>query len=236
VDITWLVGVALIAAAAWAPERDQQDRRDRTLGTGALLAIPVAFASSSVVLLMVASLSGTFQNAAVIWLAGASVLLALARTALTFREVRHPSEARLQARTDELTGLPNQRDFLERLSSLTERTPSAEGTSRFAVLLLDLDRFEEVNDGLGHPVGDDLLRLIGPRLAQSLTRGGHLARMGGDEFGVLLPGADEAGASRVAHDMNVALRETFHVGGMPLHIDASIGIPWYPSTGPHPRR
>ena len=120
VDITWLVGVGLMAAATWAPDGEEHDR---TPGTGTLLAVPVRFALASVILLLVASLSNLVTNEVVPWLAGATILFALARTTLTFREVRHLEEARRRAQTNELTGLPNRRDFLEKLSLLAAPTP-----------------------------------------------------------------------------------------------------------------
>ncbi len=110
----------------------------------------------------------------------------------------------------------------------------ATAARRYAVLLIDLDRFKEISDTFGHAVGDDLLRLVGPRLTEAVGRGGLLARMGGDEFGVLLPDADRAAASRVARAMNLALREAFVLEGMPLHIDASIGVAMAPEHGTSP--
>ncbi len=120
------------------------------------------------------------------------VLAAIARTAITFREVRAFNEVKQQARTDELTGLPNRRGAAASgrgrlVAAATARRPAA-------LLLLDLDGFKEVNDSLGHHAGDHLLRQIGPRLRPALRTGDLLARLGGDEFAVLLPdaGLDEA--------------------------------------------
>ena len=226
-DLTWPVGVALIAAAAWSPGSERPAER---LDGWALLGVPLLFASTSLVLLLVEGLTDGRPDVAVVLLAGATIALALVRTALTFREVRTLAEARTQARTDELTGLANRRAFVEQLDDV-----SGDGSCRrYAVLLVDLDRFKEINDSFGHAVGDDLLRLVGPRLTEAVGRGGLLARMGGDEFGVLLPDADRATASRVARAMNLALREAFVLEGMPLHIDASIGVAAAPEHGTSP--
>ena len=226
-DVPWLAAVALMATAAWAPDREHLPRRMDGWG---LLAVPVLFAAVSVALLVHGSLQAASAPRLVTLLAGATILLALARLALTFREVRQLAEARVQARTDELTGLANRRQFLETLGVLTEAEADSD-PEPYALLLIDLDRFKEVNDSFGHPVGDQLLRLIGPRLQQSLSRGGELARMGGDEFGVLLRGADASAACRVAHRINTSLREAFVLDGMPMHIDASIGIALAPRHG-----
>ena len=237
VDLTWLVGVALMAAAAWV--RDDEPPVERMAGW-ALLAVPLTFAGSSVAVLVIDSLRPVGAPPVVVLLAGTTIVLALCRTTLTFHEVRQLSEARQEARTDELTGLANRRAFLEQLELLAAglgpegfRGVGGDDTP-FALLLIDLDRFKEVNDSFGHPVGDELLRLVGPRLHSALGRGGTLARMGGDEFAVLLAGADGTVASRVARDIGVALRETFVLEGMPLHIDASIGIALAPEHGRTP--
>jgi diguanylate cyclase (GGDEF)-like protein len=132
-----------------------------------------------------------------------------------------------EAHHDPLTGLPNRRRFTEQL----EVTVYDEDEPTCAVLMIDLDRFKEINDSFGHSVGDDLLCLVGPRLQSALEPGDLLARMGGDEFAVLLPDADERRARDVATRLGTALRDAFVLDGMPLHVDASIGIALCPDHG-----
>jgi diguanylate cyclase (GGDEF)-like protein len=132
-----------------------------------------------------------------------------------------------EAHQDPLTGLPNRRRFTEELERTVYRSPE----QSCAVLMIDLDRFKEINDSFGHSIGDDLLTLVGPRLQSALQPGDLLARMGGDEFAVLLPGADHGRARTVADDLGTALREAFVLDGMRLHVDASIGIALCPDHG-----
>ena len=132
-----------------------------------------------------------------------------------------------EAHHDPLTGLANRRRFIEEL----EATVYGTGARSCAVLMIDLDRFKEINDSFGHSVGDDLLCLVGPRLQRALQDGDLLARMGGDEFAVLLPDADAARAEQVATDLGAALRDAFELDGMPLHVDASVGVALCPEHG-----
>lgn len=105
------------------------------------------------------------------------MLTGLARTAVTFREVRNFYEVRAQVHTDELTGLPNRRVLLARAEQVLHEAGTA---TPAALLLLDLDGFKEVNDGFGHHAGDALLRQIGSRPEGLLRPGDVLARLGGD--------------------------------------------------------
>jgi len=123
---------------------------------------------------------------------------------------------------DLLTGLPNRALLIERLQQQLLRQPRT-GES-VAVLVMDLIDFKAVNDSLGHDVGDNLLRQVGPRLAASLRTADTIARLGGDEFAILLPGTDETGAARVAQKMLAALEQAFPLEGESLDIGASVGV------------
>jgi len=123
---------------------------------------------------------------------------------------------------DLLTGLPNRALLIERLQQQLLRQPRT-GES-VAVLVMDLTDFKAVNDSLGHDVGDNLLRQVGPRLAASLRAADTIARLGGDEFAILLPGTDETGAARVAQKMLAALEQAFPLEGEALDIGASVGV------------
>ncbi|MDK3257482.1 bifunctional diguanylate cyclase/phosphodiesterase [Blastococcus capsensis] len=147
-------------------------------------------------------------------------------------ELRAAEQRRLvqlatEAHHDPLTGLANRRRFIEQVES----TVYADGEPRCALLMIDLDRFKEINDSFGHSVGDDLLCLVGPRLQDVLHDGDLLARMGGDEFAVLLPDADAGRAREVAESLGAGLRDAFVLDGMALHVDASIGIALCPDHG-----
>jgi diguanylate cyclase (GGDEF)-like protein len=136
---------------------------------------------------------------------------------------------RHHATHDALTGLPNWvlvRDRLEQSLAAASRT-----TDEVALLLIDLDRFKEINDTLGHSYGDKLLEQVGPRLQSVLRDGDTVGRLGGDEFAVLLPSVDGASeAQAVAERLRSALHRPFDVEGVILDIEASIGIvlsPWH---------
>jgi diguanylate cyclase (GGDEF)-like protein len=132
-----------------------------------------------------------------------------------------------QAHHDELTGLPNRSLLLRRTDDALLGVARSGG--RAGLLLLDLDRFKEVNDTLGHPVGDALLRVVAHRLTHSVRPGDLVARLGGDEFAVLLPSAaDESVAGEVAARLRGALAEPIRLGGILFKIEASIGIALYP--------
>jgi diguanylate cyclase (GGDEF)-like protein len=133
-----------------------------------------------------------------------------------------------QAHHDELTGLSNRKLLIRKLED-TLAQAAVSGT-KVGFLLLDLDRgLKEVNDTLGHAVGDRLLRLVAHRLTHSIRPGDMVARLGGDEFAVLLPAVKEASAAReVAARLRAAVAEPIRLEGMSFVIEVSIGIAMYP--------
>ena len=135
-----------------------------------------------------------------------------------------------QALHDDLTGLPNRVLLHDRIHQSVlgiERDKSL-----VAVMLMDLDRFKEVNDTLGHHSGDLLLKQIGPRLRSILRESDTIARLGGDEFGILLPNvSDRPAAVQVADKIKRALDLPFEIQGLKLNIEASIGIAFSPDHG-----
>jgi diguanylate cyclase len=229
VDNVWLIGVVPMALAAWM--RPAQETKRSAPAGWVLLAVPAAFTSIGVGLLVKGSLQDSSAPTSVVVLSAATIVAALLRMSLTFREVRALADARRQARTDDLTDLGNRRFFLEQLDLVTDETGSG---LRAAVLLIDLDSFKDVNDSYGHHTGDQLLRMIGPRLRAALSDGDTLTRMGGDEFGIVLHNADAARAADVARKMRDQLLEPFVLVGMPLHVEASIGISLFPEHGATP--
>ena len=135
-----------------------------------------------------------------------------------------------QSHHDALTGLPNRLMFQERLGHGLKRAQRQK--TGLAVIFLDLDRFKNVNDGLGHPVGDELLQQVGERLCGVLRADDTLARLGGDEFILLLEGAGEASEiATVAEKLLEELGQPFLVDGHELFQSASIGISLYPDDG-----
>jgi diguanylate cyclase (GGDEF)-like protein len=129
---------------------------------------------------------------------------------------------RHQAHHDALTGLPNRTQLREHARGLLA---DADRRSDYvAVLLIDLDRFKEINDVLGHASGDLLLARLGPLMATAVRDGDILARLGGDEFAAVLAHADEKAAIAVADRLNALLTETIEVDGIALQIDGSVGI------------
>jgi diguanylate cyclase (GGDEF)-like protein len=135
-----------------------------------------------------------------------------------------------QALHDELTGLPNRKMLIV---STEEALAEARHDERVGLFLIDLDRFKEVNDTMGHPVGDRLLQLVAHRLTHSVRPGDVVARLGGDEFAVLLPSIRDAHAAReVAARLRAALTEPVRLEGMSFDLDGSVGIALYPDHAP----
>ncbi|WP_133718844.1 EAL domain-containing protein [Methylocaldum gracile] len=152
-----------------------------------------------------------------------------------FTDITHlkRSETQLEylAHYDPLTGLPNRLLLLSRLNHALER--ARRDRSRGAVLFLDLDRFKNVNDSLGHATGDELLQLASQRMRECLRETDTVARLGGDEFVVVLEElSDPENAASVAHHLIDRLSAPFVLsGGQEVYIGASLGIGIFPDDG-----
>ena len=170
--------------------------------------------------LALSTLTGTVGAAT--WCAALATTGAGVRLAVNVRELAQLAVTRREALTDELTGLANRRAVLRRVEELcAEETP-------LALALLDLDKFKEVNDALGHAAGDDLLRMVATRLEAVLRPGDLLGRLGGDEFAVVaLMDPDvplEDAARAVGRRLHARLAEPFVIGGMAIHSAVSVGV------------
>ncbi|WP_198358718.1 sensor domain-containing protein [Noviherbaspirillum autotrophicum] len=172
-----------------------------------------------------------------------------------YRTVRHPTPAEMRladiaarmagiaierkqaeerigfmAHHDMLTGLPNRALLLDRAAQAIAQA-GRQGNC-VAVLFIDLDYFKNINDSLGHPVGDQVLRMAAQRLQDCLRKGDSLARLGGDEFVIALPALSDSGiAALVAQKVLDALDMPFAVDAQELHVGCSIGISMFPADG-----
>jgi diguanylate cyclase (GGDEF)-like protein len=211
-----VLAVVPFAAAAWLREPVATPGPEFS---PVVLAALLAYAATALTLLVVGQFVSLPPVAAT--LATVTVLAGMARAGLTIVDRLQVSHR--QAVTDDLTGLGNRRHLLARLDEAIGSTDD-----EVALLLIDLDGFKELNDTLGHVAGDEVLRQIGPRLQDALRPGDTLARLGGDEFAVVLDPGDEASASAAGLRLRAALERSFAVGGIRVHIDASIGIALFP--------
>ncbi|HWG95247.1 MAG TPA: EAL domain-containing protein [Mycobacteriales bacterium] len=235
VDVLWCAGFLLVADGALARATPDEDPRP---GTRLLPALPAAGAIAALVLSgrLGAGLD-LLQTALVVALGAAltarQVLLGLENAALQralAQEVAERTEqldaavrdVHRQARTDPLTGLANRDGFVE---AAVEALAHTGDDGRTAVVLLDLDRFQEVNDGLGHDVGDTVLEAAARRLACGLRPGQVLARLGGDEFAVLLTDLPRsADAVAVAERLARLMGAPLDLGPFEVVVGASAGL------------
>ncbi|MET4094154.1 EAL domain-containing protein [Arthrobacter sp. UYCu712] len=221
-DAFWALGIALIGI--WVV---MQGRNDDAPGNKKLRVPSQAVPALATVASLVVLILGTQVRVALLAVFLASLTLSLAALPLVFRQRIRLADLQRQARTDELTGLPNRRalyaDVPSRLAS--------NGRRRSAVLLLDLDKFKEINDSLGHDVGDTLLTQVAARLSGQLRPADLLARMGGDEFVMHVDNCGTEEAQAVALKLRAALAEPYDLGSVTVHVNASIGISCYPDQG-----
>ncbi len=211
-DALWGAGFALIVGAACARRGPEvAGRPPRPAG-----AVLVTGAALAVVLLVLD------PDGAVGWVIKAFAIATLvgagARTVLALREARGAAEALRLSLTDELTGLPNRRALLAEGDDLLRRGRDV------GVLLLDIDGFKDINDSLGHSVGDDVLITLAHRIRATLDPKVMVARLGGDEFAVLAPADDVLALFEVAEQVRTAIRAPLRAARMDLTVDASVGV------------
>jgi diguanylate cyclase (GGDEF)-like protein len=225
VDLLWPVGAALVVPAA-AVRADRQTDSDPN--SGWLLLVPVACTLAAGGVLVYDHFSRVSMVAVV--LAGLTLVTALLRTIYTFNEVRALTDLRRLALTDDLTGLANRRAFYEEVDAALEDARG--GRAALSLMCVDLDRFKELNDTLGHHAGDLVLRQVGPRVRAAVPGAATIARLGGDEFAVLLTDCSDEGASLAAAGaIRSALESSFQVDEVTVHVEASVGIAVYPQHG-----
>lgn len=148
------------------------------------------------------------------------------RLALSLSRAREERNRHL-ALHDALTGLPNRREFDHQSVRAVARHDR--GGHEFALLYIDLDGFKAINDQYGHDTGNELLKVIGSRLAHAVRKGDSISRHGGDEFACLLPDvADDAQATSIARKLHFAISAPCQVGSVKVSIGPSIGMALYP--------
>jgi diguanylate cyclase (GGDEF)-like protein len=209
-----VLSLAMPTLLAFAPAPEPTSARPSTPSIVAwpTLAVPAFFSVTSLLLLTI----GQSGNLPVLSssLATACVLAVFARAGLTFKELRDLRDVYQQARTDDLTGLPNRRALYEHLDNL----------SAGSLLLLDLDGFKEVNDSVGHAAGDQVLVQTADRIRNVLSPSQVLARLGGDEFAILLPAASLTEAVELAWRIHLAVTCPSRVAGTQIRLGVSIGV------------
>lgn len=137
-----------------------------------------------------------------------------------------------QAYHDALTKLPNRKKLFEYIDGRLQRRSDKKDNTPFTLLLLDLDRFKEINDSLGHKCGDSLLKELSERLLGLLSHDDLVARLGGDEFAIVLKSSDTVGkAEAIALRVRAIIQTHFEMEGLRLLVDASVGIAMYPTHG-----
>ena len=133
------------------------------------------------------------------------------------------------AHTDSLTGLPNRLQFELKLESLLSNSELQQ--TPFSVVFIDLNGFKVINDTAGHHVGDEILRVCSKRLCNQLRQDSMVARVGGDEFLLLLPNTDKETATRVIDRITDSFRPPINFNGASWNVSCSVGLAFYPSDG-----
>ena len=197
--------------------------------TSSLAAVPINYAKKNVGVLCVASNEPNMfdeRDSESLQLLAAVVTAAMGQDELK----RHAALSEYQSLHDSLTGLPNRTLFYDRINQALLAAERDGG--RVAIAMMDLDRFKEINDTLGHASGDIVLQEIGRRLQDTLRASDTVARLGGDEYGLLLPKqADSEETVHLLEKLVKAIEPTIELEGLPIAIEGSIGIAFYPDHG-----
>ncbi|WP_166790051.1 EAL domain-containing protein [Cryobacterium sp. Sr3] len=222
-DAGWALGLALIAL--WVDgEANSDKKRNPSVWSIPVQTVPTIATAASLGVLILGTTQLRISPLAVVT---AALSLILAALPLVFRQRIRIADAHRQAWTDDLTGLPNRRA----ISACIPVRLATDLRRKSALLLLDLDKFKEVNDSLGHDVGDRLLIQVAARLSGQLRQTDLLARVGGDEFVIHLDSSGPDQAEAVALKLRAALAQPFTLAGITVEASASIGIAIYPEQG-----
>ena len=168
-----------------------------------------------------------FYGRLLMMLAGVMTLSAYVETRLLGTAVREKAAAEHQALYDDLTGLPNRARFYQRVRELIRTAPD----ERMAVMLMDLDHFKDINDTLGHHRGDLVLKEVSVRLKQAVRASDMVARMGGDEFGIILPNLPRGAGRPITEQVLESLTAPFMLDGLGIDLQASMGVALFPEHG-----
>lgn len=225
-DLGW--GLGMVLMAWWV---------DGAAGVSRVTRPPTANGAMSLAVSSGATLAGLWVlllnnwvpvSALALSLATVTLVAAAVRSEYAFRLVaRLADQRRLAATTDELTGLPNRRA----LTAEAEARFASRPERRQALLVLDVDKLKEVNESLGHLAGDEVLARLGATLQAELSDGDLLARLGSDEFAVLLDDAARDESVAVAVRLQTALQKPLDLQSIALHWSVSIGVSLYPDDG-----
>ncbi len=232
-DACWPLASLLLAIASWAPWSAATSPPKRGLGS---YGVPVA---CTVLALAVAVLGHESRLATT--LAALSLIAVAARFSVTFRDISMLAASHQHAMTDELTMLPNRRSLATALTAASAATSSGPSSingasARRALLLLDLCDFQQLSDSIGPHLGDELLCHVANRLSNSVRREDLLARVGDNEFAILLAvGASITDARAQAGRLLDELREPFALDPITVQVDAGIAIALYPDHCDHPQ-
>nr|MCU0296774.1 diguanylate cyclase [Candidatus Nanopelagicales bacterium] len=216
IDLGWPAGLLLLGAAPWA-----RMRRGTTQPEQGWF-VPLSLALATFGLLLYAT-QQSVPTVTVAFAAG-TVMGGALRSVQAFRSASTRAEALRQARCDELTGLANRRG----LNLALQLHPD----DQHALLLVDIDRFKQINDTLGHQAGDEVLQQVSVRLQGCMGEGAVIGRLGADEFAILMPaGSGWATATAAADRLHDALNPPVSAGGIDLTVEISVGIALSPQHG-----